>query len=219
MPRLTKSIGSGTERMNTTMTKCFVTSPWLAVCLVALGPLTIGRLHAQQSSPLPEQNINDPHAFPGSSTGGFLPSWVQSVLAEIRSLRIEMLQYRLELMAAKVPILERELEQARIEQQVLDEEQRSEAQEISSIDSHLNDVAVEPAEREDLETRRNALVARAPVRFRTGSTLLVQREAQAREELARHQQRMQVLLEQARRLTPVAQDGKSAPAGGRLNPR
>jgi predicted nuclease with TOPRIM domain len=132
-------------------------------------------------------------------------AWLQFVGAELRELRREMLQDRLERQQSRVGDLERELEQVRLERQQGEELQRSQAQEMQSLEQRLRDPAVPAEERAQLEAFRAEISTRGPAVHSTA----LQKEAQITDRLRHEQVRLQSLLQLERLLTPPTNTGSN----------
>lgn len=128
-------------------------------------------------------------------------AWLKFVASELRELRREVLDDRLERQEVRVRALEFQLRQSRTERQDGEEVQRAQNQEVLQLEQQLADPALSPEDRTQLESIR----AEAASREQTDRGLLAQKEAQLTEKLRREQQRLEALRAVARSLsTPAA---------------
>ena len=125
-------------------------------------------------------------------------AWLRFVASELRQLRLEVLNDRIERQEARVRVLDHELQQVRNERQDGEEVQRLQEQEISQLVQRLSDPALSPDERSQLQSLRSELTVREPTE-RAGSA---QKEAQTGERLRQEQLRLESLRSLARSLAP-----------------
>lgn len=81
-------------------------------------------------------------------------AWLRFMAEELRELRRELLDDRIEKQVARVRALERELQQARMEHQDGDAVQRAQDQEMIQVDQRLADAGLPAEERAELEAAR-----------------------------------------------------------------
>src|SRR5262245_32045981 len=86
-------------------------------------------------------------------------AWLQSVTAELRELRRELMADRIERQEERVRRLESAYHQTSSELQTNEEVQRAQAQEIAQLDRSLTDPNLPPEERSELEATRVAAAA------------------------------------------------------------
>jgi hypothetical protein len=124
--------------------------------------------------------------------------WLQFIATELRDLRRELLEDRLERQLARVRALEVELNQARIERSDGVEVQRAQAQELLNLEQQLADPALAAEERTAL------LALRTEVTARDGADRadFAQKEKQIAERLQSEQTRLESLRAMARALAP-----------------
>ena len=113
-------------------------------------------------------------------------AWLQHIYAELRQLRSEILEYRRESQASKIPELERELQQVK-------EQHSSATQALAELDSRLR-AGLSREEREEFEVRRTALIEEIQ------RASYSDKEAVLQSRLARERERLQRLTETARLL-------------------
>ena len=157
--------------------------------LVGLAALTGGRLRAEGASkPEASQTM----------------AWLQFVAAEVRELRRELLEDRLDRQETRVRALERELRQAHVELQDGEEIQRAQSQELVQVDQRLGDLALPPEERSQLEELRTSV----SLRSHSDRGALTQKAAQIGEQLQRERARLEALRALARSLAPPANESQ-----------
>ena len=122
---------------------------------------------------------------------------LQFLAAEIRELRRELLEDRIERQQARVQALDRELSQARLDRQQEEEFQRSQNQEMIQVQQRLGDSSLPADERSHLEALRTDLVAR-----QTDRTASTQKEARITDQMQYEQGRLEWLRRLSRSLAP-----------------
>lgn len=150
------------------------------------------------------QNISGAAAPEGAACEARLTPWLQSITADVRKLRLEMLEDRRELLAARIKDIEDELQVIQSRQRELLGEQQSRTQQVSEIESQLAQAPLSKQEREELEATEKDLLAGSPGMPAAVLAQLAQREALARERLAQQEQRLQSVDRQVRQLAPSA---------------
>jgi DNA repair exonuclease SbcCD ATPase subunit len=155
----------------------------------------------QSQTPIPGKNIggssysapNQPNNEPETQA-----TLLQRLAAEVRKLRSELLEQRLESQELRITLLKNELEQARATQQQLEEQERTISQEVAEVEKQLGQASLMVADREQLEATKAELVGGLE-RLRVEQQKLAERKTQLLELLERAEQRRQELLEQARK--------------------
>ena len=82
---------------------------------------------------------------------GLEPNQHKALVAEVRKLRIELLEFRIEAQAAKIPILEHQLGLIEAQRLKLAEEEQTGSQQLANIDAQLSDQTLAPAQRAEIE--------------------------------------------------------------------
>jgi hypothetical protein len=173
-----------------------------AIATVYVSRVLIGSMLGVLSvAAAPQTNVTQAQESSAASATS-VSAWLQYISAQVRILQAEMVECRLEIMEAKLPALETELHETQSEQQRLEEEQRLQAAQAAQIDTQLTQQDLTRDERQELEARRAAFLATAPRTSQSAQSSLAQREAEARQRIAQHQQRMKALLERAKELMP-----------------
>jgi chromosome segregation ATPase len=145
---------------------------------------------------------------------------LQQLAAEVRKLRSELLEQRLENHELKIALLKNELEQERARQQQLEEEERTLNQEDAEAEKQLGQAELIVADREQLEATKSEL-ARRLERLRSEQQKSAERKTQLLELLERAEQQRQTLLERARKFATEAGEtsngsDRPAPAARRI---
>jgi len=128
---------------------------------------------------------------------------LQRLTVEVRKLRSELLEQRLEAQELKLTLLKRELEQARAKQQQLEEEEQALSQEVAELDKQLSQSTLTTEDREQLETAKTELDGGRLERLRAERQKVTEQKAQLLELLVRAEQRWQELSERTRELKAV----------------
>jgi hypothetical protein len=149
----------------------------------------------------PQTNVTQAQETSSPSAAN-VSAWLQYISAQLRILQAEVVGCRLEIMEATLPALETELHETQSEQQRVEEERRLQAAEAAQIDTQLTQQDLTRDERQELEARRAAFLATGSRTSQSAQSSFAQREAQARQRIAQHQERMKLLLESARELRP-----------------
>lgn len=130
---------------------------------------------------------------------------LQSIWAEIRSMRVELLVDRRELQQVKLQDLERQLENVQSQEHQFQAEQSSRAQQAADIDSQLLQPNLDKATRDELEAQKaDLLTAASSSQSAIAQNAISQRAARVRDLLAAQEQRMQELDRLARQLSAGA---------------
>jgi len=127
-------------------------------------------------------------------------AWLRFVAEELRELRRELLDDRIEKQTARVRALERELEQARMEHQDGEAVERTQEQEMLQVDQRLADAGLPADERADLEAVR-ATAATSDQSYRD---LMTRKMTEIGETLRRERLRLESLRASAQALAAPA---------------
>ena len=118
----------------------------------------------------------------------------QRVLAgELRRLRAELLEYRIEIQAAKVAALQRSIGQIQAQRQRLLDEERSTTQQFTAPEPPFSGAPLNPAERAQLESLRSLAIAEQATKVRTEQADLATRESTTNVTLRAERQRLEGL--------------------------
>ena len=126
---------------------------------------------------------------PVKSDTSSVAAWLRIVGSELRELRRELLEDRLERQQIRVRELERESEGIRAERQQAEESQRSQGQELAQVEQQLQSSSVPAEERAQLEAVRNQIASRDPAIVAAAMT----KEQQVNEALGREHSRLESL--------------------------
>lgn len=124
-------------------------------------------------------------------------AWIQFLATEVRELRRELLDDRIERQETRIRSLERELQQARLEREQAEAQRRTMGQQMLDIERQLTDPAMPPEQREELAVIRAAAMSRGPA-----DTVVQRDESRLTETLRREQIRLEWLRGLARSLAP-----------------
>lgn len=102
----------------------------------------------------------------------------KALLAEVRKLRIELLEFRIEAQATKIPVLELGLNRIEAQRLKLAEEERTVPQQIASINAQLTGQSLTPDQRAELDALRSTFAAVQAERVSTERSSLEAREAE-----------------------------------------
>lgn len=124
---------------------------------------------------------------------------LEELTVELRLLRLELLEQRLDGLAASISSSERELNQLQTARQSLTDKEFAINHEIVALDQQLKEPTLPPDEQADLENARASLVLRAQTDRDRAS--LTQRESELTQRLQQLQQQRQKLIQRLERLT------------------
>jgi hypothetical protein len=171
----------------------------ITLCLLTL--MATARLTEAQTAPSPRSVVASATEASGSagpnSEGGIV--WLKQILLELKTLRLEVLQQRLEHQEMKVALLERELQQTQLEQQRLGTFENSLYLEIAEVDKDLAQ-STSNDERAELENTKAELTGDRMNRLRGRRQVSGQRESELTERLKRERLQLQELLKKAEKL-------------------
>jgi chromosome segregation ATPase len=123
---------------------------------------------------------------------------LKEVINQLRMLRLELLEQRVESQEGYILQLERELQQVRADQQTLEQQEREHADAVARLEQRLSDSSL-PEDRYEVEAARAGLIARGDKGAAKSS--LNQRRAQVQQQLEQARQQRQKLLEKAKQLS------------------
>jgi chromosome segregation ATPase len=141
---------------------------------------------------------------------------LKEMINQLRKLRLELLEQRVENQEGNILQLERELQQVGADQQRLEQQEREQAEALAQLEQRLSEAQLTPEDRHELEaTTRAAVIARGDRGAARSS--LDQRRAQVQQQLEQARQQRQKLLEKARQLSveigEIREAGKKDPRG------
>jgi hypothetical protein len=123
------------------------------------------------------------------------------LLAELRKLRMELLEYRIETQTNRVSALQLSLSQTQARRQRLADEERVAVQQPNIPEPQFPGPMLTPAERTQLESLRSAAIAEQAGRIRSEQSDLAARESADADALRAEQQRLQSLQASLTELT------------------
>jgi chromosome segregation ATPase len=139
---------------------------------------------------------------------------LREVISELRKLRLELLEQRVESQEANILQLERELQQVRADQQRLEQQEREQADALAQLEQRLSETSLTAEDRHELEANRAGVISRGDGGAAKSS--LDQRRAHVEQRLEQARQQLQKLLEKARQLSVEIGEIREA---GRTDPR
>jgi hypothetical protein len=142
-----------------------------------------------------------PPSAPGCAVPDANGDFQRMLLAELRRLRVDLLEYRIELQTARTAALQLTLEQVRARQSRLSDEERAAVQQLNTQEPQFSAQTLTPGERSQLESMRAALSAEQEEGTRAERSDLAIRESAADTDLRAAQQRLHDLQGALRELT------------------
>jgi hypothetical protein len=125
---------------------------------------------------------------------------LQTILTEIRSLRIELLREKIERSEARIAEMQRTIQDVERQRTQGGDTQRSQAQEIADIEQRLAQSAVSGDDRAELETYRNQLMTAGVARVANHISSLTKQEAELRDRLNQEMRARNQLIQTVRAL-------------------
>ena len=116
-----------------------------------------------------------------------------ALMAEVHKLRMELLEFRFETQAAKIPALEHGLSQIEAQRARLAEEERAAPQQIANLEARFQGQTLLPEQRAEIESAKAAFAAQQAERSSTERSALQSRETELSAALSLEQQRLQAL--------------------------
>jgi hypothetical protein len=135
----------------------------------------------------------------GQSPAAEAPQW-QLILNELRNLRIELLQDRIERAGARLAQLQFELQKTETERATISQMELSQAEELALLRDRLTDPALSAASRGEIEKQHSLLMSSESARLAEQKAAAVRRETEVRGQLAAQQQLGLQLVEKLRAL-------------------
>jgi predicted nuclease with TOPRIM domain len=120
--------------------------------------------------------------------------------AEVRNLRLELLEQRLERQDQTITLLQNQVDNIRADQRRLEEQERSTARELAELNHRLSQPDINQEERTQLEHLRTMAMTTGAEHLAAKRASASQEEIKVRELLAREQRRRQTLLDTAQQL-------------------
>ena len=124
-------------------------------------------------------------------------------LAELRKLRVEILEYRIESRVEALAGLEQDLQRIRGERQRLQEDERARIEQLAEVEGFLSTQGhtLTPEQRTHFEAMKAGIVGEQPEKLRTEQAAIMKREAEAADRLRAVQQQVQSLEAKRNELT------------------
>lgn len=124
---------------------------------------------------------------------------LREVISQLRKLRLELLEQRVESQEGNILQLERELLQVRADQQRLEQQDREQADALAQLEQRLSDGSLTAEDRHELEVNRAGVISKGDGGAARSS--LDQRRAHVEQRLEQARQQLQKLIEKARQLS------------------
>ncbi len=125
----------------------------------------------------------------------------QVLLSEVKSLRIELLQEKVERVHFRIAQLQTELQQAETDRNQVRRQERLQAEEAVELQAALSRPDLTPEERSDVETNRSHLMSTGGARLAERAAAIARRAGELREQLEQQQRLRHQLQETLRTLT------------------
>jgi hypothetical protein len=137
----------------------------------------------------------------GCSANSAAPIGQDVLLAEVRRLRVDLLELRIEASATKVSALEISVSDIQATRSRLAQEEQTLAQQLGTFQLGAAPPNLTPEERSQVEALRAAAIAEESEKLRTEGRVLERREREVGDSLRAEQQRLQALQSQVNGLT------------------
>lgn len=131
-------------------------------------------------------------------------AWLRFIGLEVRQLRVELFEHRLESEAQKITVLEKDLAAVRSERAALQAEESVHRQQIANLDSQLAEAVVEPQARAEIEASKAELAGGGAEKLRAAQDVLIAREAEINERIRLAKAHLQNLSTRMKQLVAVA---------------
>lgn len=131
-------------------------------------------------------------------------AWLRFIGLEVRQLRVELFEHRLENEAEKITVLERDLAAARSERVALQAEESVHRQQVANLDAQLAEASVEPEARAQMEASKAELAGSATEKLRIAQNTLAAREAEIAERIRLAKAHLQTLATRMKQLASAA---------------
>jgi chromosome segregation ATPase len=125
----------------------------------------------------------------------------QALLSEVKSLRIELLQDKIERVQFRIAQLHTELQQAETDRNHIRQQERLQAEEAVELQAALSRPDLTPEERSDVETNRSHLISTGGARLAERASAIARRAGELRGQLEQQQRLSGQLQETLRTLT------------------
>jgi chromosome segregation ATPase len=132
--------------------------------------------------------------------GESLETLKKQFTAELRELRIELLQQGIEFQEWKIKHLERDLQQLQSEQQRLGEQERTFRQQIAELEQNIDNAPPVTEGVGELHVMKDDLTGKRMKDLQAKQQPLFQQEAELREQLKQEQVRLDELLKKVQKL-------------------
>ena len=118
---------------------------------------------------------------------------MQTVIVELRKVRIEVLDLRIELQERRIPELQREYDALVLERKRIEQEAQMRQEALAEMDRQVAAAQLSPEDKAEFEKRRAELGGSSDSPLRTQQELLAKREADIRSRLQQELDRWQSL--------------------------
>ena len=123
-----------------------------------------------------------------------------ALTAEVRTLRLELLEQRLAQQDQNISWLQDRRQKLQTDRRALDEREQSTLRELNELNQRLSQPGLDPAERTQLEALRTTAVTSGIADIAAERSFIAQEEAKIDEQLQREERRRRALLDTAERL-------------------
>jgi len=140
------------------------------------------------------------HAQAPNQSAGTQAAMLQQTSAELRRLRLEVIEQAIEFQNWKIMRLERELQPIQDELRRLSEREQAIAQLVADLNNHRTNTSPAQEALEEIEAAKAAYTEKGLKKLSIKRQLAAQRETELTEQLEQERRRLQEFIEKARKL-------------------